>query len=62
MQECVLENMVELDDKLVVLSEQIDRILAKKEISQPTIPNKTNNWNSVREAFKGQKKVDINHE
>ena len=55
------ENLIELDDKVVNLSNQIDRsMLALRESLEATKPIKPNNWESFREAFKGPTRIDVN--
>lgn len=55
------ENYEELDSKIESLSNQIDRSLdAMKNIHETTKPMKPNNWDSVKDVFRGPVRVDIN--
>lgn len=57
----LLENFVEMDNKIVQLSSDIDRFMVEiRENSESTKPIKTNNWDSIRQAFKGPTRIEIN--
>lgn len=70
--ESLIENFGEVDDKVVHVSNSIDTLkvdlsehidrstLALRENLEPTKPMKSNNWDSMREAFKGPTRVEIN--
>lgn len=48
-------------DKIDALGCGLDRsMLALREILEPTKPIKTNNWDSVRQAFKGPARIEVN--
>lgn len=56
----VVENTVKMNDEIVQLSDQIDRsMLDLRSILEPTKPMKTNNWVSMRKAFKGPAGVEL---
>ncbi len=45
----------------VLIKTENDRfLLAVRELAEATKPMKTNNWDSVREAFKGPVRIDLN--
>ena len=55
----LVENIGEVDDKIVQISNQVDRsLLDLRQALEPTKPIKPNNWDSVRKAFQGPVKVD----
>lgn len=50
-----------LNTRLSKISEQIDRsTLSLRKNLEPTEPIKPNNWDSIREAFKGPTRVEVN--
>jgi len=55
----LVENFSESDEKIVQLSNQLDRsLLALKD--QPAKPMKTNNWDSIRDTFKTPARAEVN--
>lgn len=55
------EKTVTLTNKIEATASNFDRhLLALRELLETTKPMKTNNWDSVREAFKGPTRVEIN--
>lgn len=55
------DRIIELVDKITDLSVKIDRsMVALESTLEPTIPMKSNNWDSIREAFKRPPRVDLN--
>lgn len=55
------ESLEETTEKIENIAKSIDRqLLDLKEVFQATTPIKPNNWDSVREAFKGPVRVEIN--
>ena len=51
----------QIDSVLNLVKNDNDRsLLAMREILEPTKPMKSNNWDSVREAFKGPARIDVN--
>jgi hypothetical protein len=58
-QEWLLENFSDIDDKVVELSNQLDRKMSpsnSSDASTPIIPKK-NNWDSIRTIFGGTSRV-----
>jgi hypothetical protein len=54
------DRLIEMIDKIKHLSMNIDRsMLALRDTLEPTKPMKSNNWDSIREAFKRPPKVDL---
>lgn len=54
------EKQLHVEDKIVCLSNGLDRsMLALREALEPTKPMKSNNWDSVRKAFTGPARIDI---
>ncbi len=50
-----------IDDLGVIIVNDHDRsLLALRELLEPTKPMKSNNWDSVREAFKGPVRIESN--
>ena len=48
-------------DELCVKTDDTNRsLLALRDLLEPTKPMKSNNWDSIREAFKGPARVEIN--
>lgn len=57
---CVLMSQ-KIDSLPDVLKDDLHRsMLALKDIQEPTKPIKPNNWDSVREAFKGPARIEVN--
>ena len=51
----------EMISEIKELIEKNDRsILALRELLESTKPMKSNNWDSVREAFKGPQRIEVN--
>lgn len=50
-----------LETRVETLSEQLERFeLAQRNNLETTKPTKINNWDSIREAFKGPARIKIN--
>lgn len=55
------DRIIEINQTLSNISAQIDRsMLAQRDALEPTKPIKSNNWDSIREAFKGPTRIDLN--
>lgn len=55
------DHQIEILDVLGKIAEDNDRsFLALRETLSPTKPMKTNNWDSMREAFKGPVRIEAN--
>jgi hypothetical protein len=55
------EEVISLTNKTDAIANNLDRhLLALREALEPTKPIRPNNWDSVREAFKGPTRVEIN--
>lgn len=51
----------QIDSVLNLVKNDNDRsLLAMRELLEPAKPMKSNNWDSVREAFKGPTRIEIN--
>jgi hypothetical protein len=53
------KSLVKLEELLEKI-ELADPLAAKKEPTEQTMPNRRNNWDSVRTAFSGPTKVEVN--
>ena len=50
----------EINDSLCVNDETHRSLLALRESLEATKPMKSNNWDSIREAFKGPVRIEVN--